>query len=657
MAQNVHNEFHGRAEFVVQAGSITGPITYVAAPLTEEEQAARRFARMVHLQWSREAGLRGLLDPAPLSTRWVDAHHEYGDHVRLAGQVEQAQAGDLAAFAAAFLALPKQRLVLLGEAGSGKSSVAVLLTLRLLADRTADDPVPVLLSLGSWDPLREHFQAWLAARLAEDYPKAQRQLLLDAQLITPVLDGLDEMSPPRRAAALDRLHKGAAGTAPLILTCRAADYTGGVLRSAAVVRAQPVMPQDALAYLEAVVPPQRHGPWQPVFAVLAGELSGPLLTVSANPLMLGLIRAVHGAGHPDPAHLLSFTEVRELENHLLDGLLPSVFTDVPAAPAQPAARRRRWALDRAERWLGFLATDLTVRHSDDLSWWQLHQRVSSWRRALLTGAATWLLAIPLLAADLLAIGQPYQVLPWSALLFGGGVLGFSVGGCAGAAGARGSAIRPAVIRTTERPGPAVLGALLRRPWAALLLCCWLLWAAANGISFVRWTQHRSGPVPNLFPLASFAALVGTVAIQWLFNLLTAPIRREELADPASALARGRRSAVRPALGVGLLSAVGCALFFVVVGAGMSLTWSDAWVGMSVLAIEAGVLGAAIGLVRTSWFAYRHAHLHHALSGRLPWRLSKFLADAHRLGVLRQVGPVYQFRHARLRERLAERRAR
>jgi hypothetical protein len=30
---------------------------------------------------------------------------------------------------------------------------------------------------------------------------------------------------------------------------------------------------------------------------------------------------------------------------------------------------------------------------------------------------------------------------------------------------------------------------------------------------------------------------------------------------------------------------------------------------------------------------------------------EFLADAHRRGVLRQVGGVYQFRHARLHERL------
>ena len=38
--------------------------------------------------------------------------------------------------------------------------------------------------------------------------------------------------------------------------------------------------------------------------------------------------------------------------------------------------------------------------------------------------------------------------------------------------------------------------------------------------------------------------------------------------------------------------------------------------------------------------------------KLPWRLLRFLEDAHRRGVLRQQGATYQFRHARLHERLA-----
>ena len=38
----------------------------------------------------------------------------------------------------------------------------------------------------------------------------------------------------------------------------------------------------------------------------------------------------------------------------------------------------------------------------------------------------------------------------------------------------------------------------------------------------------------------------------------------------------------------------------------------------------------------------------------PLRLMRFFEDAHERGVLRTVGPVYQFRHVRLRDRLAER---
>ena len=37
----------------------------------------------------------------------------------------------------------------------------------------------------------------------------------------------------------------------------------------------------------------------------------------------------------------------------------------------------------------------------------------------------------------------------------------------------------------------------------------------------------------------------------------------------------------------------------------------------------------------------------------PVRLMRFLEDAHKRDVLRTVGPIYQFRHARLQDRLAD----
>ena len=41
-----------------------------------------------------------------------------------------------------------------------------------------------------------------------------------------------------------------------------------------------------------------------------------------------------------------------------------------------------------------------------------------------------------------------------------------------------------------------------------------------------------------------------------------------------------------------------------------------------------------------------------LSGHVPIRLMRFLEDAYARDVLRTVGPIYQFRHARLQDRLA-----
>ena len=46
-----------------------------------------------------------------------------------------------------------------------------------------------------------------------------------------------------------------------------------------------------------------------------------------------------------------------------------------------------------------------------------------------------------------------------------------------------------------------------------------------------------------------------------------------------------------------------------------------------------------------WLAFRH---------RLPRPLMSFLADAHKRGLLRQAGAVYQFRHIELQHRLANR---
>jgi len=75
------------------------------------------------------------------------------------------------------------------------------------------------------------------------------------------------------------------------------------------------------------------------------------------------------------------------------------------------------------------------------------------------------------------------------------------------------------------------------------------------------------------------------------------------------------------------------------------------IGLS-LGFAAGILvGLSFGGHR-AWLAYLIASTRLAWAGLLPRRLMPFLDDCHRLGLLRAVGPIYQFRHAALQDHLA-----
>jgi hypothetical protein len=60
-----------------------------------------------------------------------------------------------------------------------------------------------------------------------------------------------------------------------------------------------------------------------------------------------------------------------------------------------------------------------------------------------------------------------------------------------------------------------------------------------------------------------------------------------------------------------------------------------------------------GIALTAWGRWLIARTVLAAHGRLPWRLLGFLEDAHRRGLLRRRGSLYEFRHARLQEVLCQ----
>ncbi|WP_155351953.1 hypothetical protein [Acrocarpospora pleiomorpha] len=75
------------------------------------------------------------------------------------------------------------------------------------------------------------------------------------------------------------------------------------------------------------------------------------------------------------------------------------------------------------------------------------------------------------------------------------------------------------------------------------------------------------------------------------------------------------------------------------------------VGLALVLAAGFTAGFTVG-DHHAWLAYLVATYRLAWVGRLPRALMLFLDDAHRLGLLRAVGPLYQFRHADLHDHLA-----
>lgn len=124
-------------------------------------------------RWRPELAIRrersGAADALPAEWRQVDVAAK--PRRVLTGNPDQA----VLDVARAFRALPKQRAVLLGEPGGGKTFLAISLVVGLLSERVPEDQVPVLLSLSAWDPVEDDLDTFIVRALAAaHYAGAER---------------------------------------------------------------------------------------------------------------------------------------------------------------------------------------------------------------------------------------------------------------------------------------------------------------------------------------------------------------------------------------------------------------------------------------------------------------------------------------------------
>ncbi|MFD5617001.1 helix-turn-helix domain-containing protein [Streptomyces yangpuensis] len=677
-------------------------------------EAAEELAVEVRRRWRREEAQRRVHDPFPLPVRWTPAPAALTDraeNIQRLGPGEPPCAvdldGDLRSLAEVYLRIPSGRMVVLGRAGSGKSVLTIRLALDLLETRApgAHRRVPVVFSVGSWDPSTTALRDWLVGRLLRDHPHLARRspagttlaaALVDGDLVLPVLDGFDEMAEGLRRDALDALN---ATAAPLVLTSRRDEYAEAVRAAhaplvwAGCIELSDVTPEDLADYLPRTartVPAARTSDddvsgstWDAVLAELR-TCSGPahrnLAAVLTTPLMVVLARTLYSeSGDRDPAELLDgerFPSARSLSEHLLAGFVPAVYRR--RAPERDAGGPRSGAryadAVRAERWLGRLAHHLvrTDRERHDLAWWQLGHELSRTARTVALVLAT---AVVVALADW-SVGLLLVPLPAGELLLQGALMGPAAGLGFGAVYAMvdrsggATAFEPTRVRLTLRAAHAGLGRRSLRTFLARLgqgliggtvmgTGCACALTLQRALAAGTPLAHPDVVRGTLINMLVFVLIFGPAAglVFGLMAALEAPVDVSTAATPVSLLASNRATAGRQflvlAVALTLAIAFGGYLVVAVLRTVMGpLNWGvqdSLFIGT-----VCGLGGAAAYVLAfTAWGQWIVlARVWLPLAGRLPADPAAFLEDAYRRGVLRQTGAVYQFRHERLQHHLS-----
>lgn len=268
------------------------------------------------------------------------------------------------------------RLMLLGDAGSGKTVTALHLMLDLLERRATDGAtrIPVRIDIAGWNPRSAGFTAWLADRIAVDYSLHRRVVrgLIETERILPILDGLDEMDPldqqPLRARdAIHRLNETEWRGRPLVLTCRSGTYHSmralpgaADLRGSTMVMLRALNIPKILDCLRESCEDTGLDPaeWEPVTDRLDAEPEGALAVALGTPWLLTLaIAHLTNGGAAAAAELAAATDDKSILDLLFSALIPTAV----AGLARDAYDNRKYSEHQVGVWLTTLANHLAAR--------------------------------------------------------------------------------------------------------------------------------------------------------------------------------------------------------------------------------------------------------------------------------------------------------
>lgn len=329
----------------------------------------------------------------------------------------------------------------------------------------------------------------------------------------------------------------------------------------------------------------------------------------------------------DPAELVDrgrFPTSEAISDHLISHLIPAL---IEANKTSPFKEKNAWRPDKVVKYLAFLAHHLSVSASDsgigtrDIAWWQLHKALGGPKRKDDFPFSSVILAIVTVA---------YFHPPF------GFVQAFITGIVSGA-------FCRMMARSRHRPASASLR--LRGRIADLLRQ--LLLGFPEGLLFASAPIFMARFGFGWRTAVAFGVIAGPGLgiASGIARWAATPQASERPQTPAESLDSDLSLTLIQGVGFGLaIELAGVFTFSRYAGLGLcpGLIVGFARVHHFRLpSLSIGRVGAGETYLTTVLILSR--------KGKVPRNLMAFLMDMHSLGLLRQVGSVYQFRHAKLQD--------
>ncbi|HEX8843225.1 MAG TPA: NACHT domain-containing protein [Pyrinomonadaceae bacterium] len=151
-------------------------------------------------------------------------------------------------------------LLLLGEPGSGKTTLMLEVAEALLVEAENDStlPIPIVFNLSAWRTNHTRLDEWLVEQLNRDYGISEKigSRWVNGDALLLLLDGLDEVAESRRAVCVEAINnyrlKHQKVLRPIVVCCRTREYDEiPKLRFGGAVVIEPLTRQQVDSYLKA----------------------------------------------------------------------------------------------------------------------------------------------------------------------------------------------------------------------------------------------------------------------------------------------------------------------------------------------------------------------------------------------------------------------